>query len=164
MARLYVYDNNTLMAVRISGAGLRAYLEKSAEYYNPCPDGACERVTNPAVPGYNFDIVHGVDYTLDLARPVGSRVVRLERAGRSVQDDDSFTMALNSYRAGGGGGYPGLANAEVVYDRGESIRDLLVAEVERRGVISPADYFEPSWRIVPAELAARAAREQVGTR
>jgi len=164
MARLYVYDNNTLMAVRLSGAELRAYLEKSAEYYNPCPDAACERVTNPGVPGYNFDIVLGVDYTVDLTRPLGQRVVRLERHGRAVRDDDSFTMALNNYRAGGGGGYPAVAGAPVVYDRGESIRDLLVAEIERRGVIAPEDYFEPNWDIVPAALAERAAREQAGTR
>jgi 2',3'-cyclic-nucleotide 2'-phosphodiesterase / 3'-nucleotidase / 5'-nucleotidase len=101
VAGLYVYDN-TLMAVRITGAELRAYLEKSAEYYLPCPGGACERVTNPSVPGYNFDVVSGVDYTLDITRPVGERVVRLERGGRPVQPADTFTLALNNYRASGG--------------------------------------------------------------
>jgi 2',3'-cyclic-nucleotide 2'-phosphodiesterase (5'-nucleotidase family) len=164
IARLYVYDNNTLMAVRITGAELRAYLEKSAEYYNECPDGRCERVTNRSVPGFNYDIVLGVDYTVDLTRPVGERVVRLERGGRPVRDDETFTLALNNYRAGGGGGFPAVAGAEVVYDRGESIRDLLIEEIERRGTISPEDYFEPNWEIVPAELAERAAREQAGTR
>jgi 2',3'-cyclic-nucleotide 2'-phosphodiesterase (5'-nucleotidase family) len=164
IARLYVYDNNTLMAVRITGTELRAYLEKSAEYYNECPDGRCERVTNRSVPGFNYDIVLGVDYTFDLTRPVGERVVRLERDGRPVRDDETFTLALNNYRAGGGGGFPAVAGAEVVYDRGESIRDLLIEEIERRGTISPEDYFEPNWEIVPAELVERAAWEQAGTR
>jgi len=164
IARLYVYDNNTLMAVRMTGAELRAYLEKSAEYYNECPEMRCERVTNPAVPGFNYDIVLGVDYTLDITRPIGERVVRLERDGRPVRDDETFTLALNNYRAGGGGGFPAVAAAEVVYDRGESIRDLLIEEIERRGTISPADYFEPNWELVPAELAERALREQAGTR
>ncbi len=87
VAGLYVYDN-TLKAVRITGAQLRAYLEKSAEYYLPCPAARCARVTNPAVPGYNFDVLSGVDYTLDLTRPLGERVVRLERGGRPVEPTD----------------------------------------------------------------------------
>jgi 2',3'-cyclic-nucleotide 2'-phosphodiesterase/3'-nucleotidase len=158
-AGLYIYDN-TLKAVRISGAQLRAYLEKSAEYYLPCPGGSCARVTNPAVPGYNFEAVSGVDYTLDLTRPLGSRVTRLERNGRAVAASDSFTLALNNYRASGSGGYSMLLGAPVVYDRGESIRDLLIAEIERRGRIAPADVFRRNWEIVPAALAERAAAEQ----
>jgi 2',3'-cyclic-nucleotide 2'-phosphodiesterase/3'-nucleotidase len=159
VAGLYVYDN-TLKAVRISGAQLRAYLEKSAEYYLPCPAAQCDRVTNPAVPGYNFDVVSGVDYALDLTKPVGQRVVRLERNGRAVAAADSFTLALNNYRASGSGGFSMLIGAPVVYDRGESIRDLLIAELQRRGRIAPADVFRKNWEIVPAALAERAAAEQ----
>ncbi len=160
MARLYIYDNNTLMAVRISGAELRAYLEKSAEYYLPCPELRCAQVTNPEVPGYNFDVMTGVDYTLDLRRPVGERVVRLERNGHPVEPTDSFTLALNNYRQGGGGGFTMVARAPVVYDRGESIRDLLIAEIEQRGAISPEDYFRQNWEIIPPELVERALVEQ----
>lgn len=159
VAGLYIYDN-TLKAVRISGAQLRAFLEKSAEYYLPCPAGSCARLVNPAVPGYNFDVVSGVDYTLDLTRPVGQRVTRLEREGRPVAATDSFTIALNNYRASGSGGYSMLLGAPVVYDRGESIRDLLIAEIQRRGRIAPADVFRKNWEIVPAALAERAAAEQ----
>jgi 2',3'-cyclic-nucleotide 2'-phosphodiesterase (5'-nucleotidase family) len=159
VAGLYVYDN-TLKAVRISGAQLRAYLEKSAEYYLPCPGGACAQVTNPAVPGYNFDVVSGVDYSLDLTQPVGRRVVRLERNGRAVADADSFTIALNNYRASGSGGFSMLIGAPVVYDRGEGIRELLIAEIERRERLAPGDVFRKNWEIVPAALAERAAAEQ----
>ncbi|HKP75933.1 MAG TPA: 5'-nucleotidase C-terminal domain-containing protein [Longimicrobiaceae bacterium] len=159
VAGLYIYDN-TLKALRISGAQLRAFLEKSAEYYLPCPGSACARVTNPAIPGYNFDVVSGVDYALDLTRPVGQRVVRLERNGRAVAAADSFTIAVNNYRASGSGGYSMLLGAPVVYDRGESIRDLLIAEIQRRGRISSADVFARNWEIIPAALAERAAAEQ----
>jgi 2',3'-cyclic-nucleotide 2'-phosphodiesterase/3'-nucleotidase len=159
VAGLYIYDN-TLKAVRITGAQLRAFLEKSAEYYLPCPGESCPRLTNPAVPGYNFDVVSGVDYTLDLTRPVGQRVTRLEREGRPVAAADSFTIALNNYRASGSGGFSMLLGLPVVYDRGESIRDLLIAEIQRRGRISPTDVFRRNWEIVPAALAERAASEQ----
>ena len=159
VAGLYVYDN-TLKAIRISGAQLREYLEKSAEYYLPCPGAACERLTNPEVAGYNFDVVSGVDYTLDLTRPVGQRVVRLERGGRAVAPADSFTLALNNYRASGAGGFSMLIGAPVVYDRGEGIRELLIEEIRRRGTLRPADVFRRNWEIVPAALADRAAEEQ----
>jgi hypothetical protein len=48
----------------------------------------------------------------------------------------------------------------VVYDRGESIRELLIREVERRGRISPEEYFQQNWEILPPALAQRALAEQ----
>jgi 2',3'-cyclic-nucleotide 2'-phosphodiesterase/3'-nucleotidase len=159
VAGLYLYDN-TLKAVRVSGAQLRAFIEKSAEYYLPCPAARCDKLVNPAVPGYNFDVVSGVDYTLDLSKPVGQRVTTLRRNGRDVAAADSFTLALNNYRASGSGGFSMLIGAPVVYDRGQGIRELLIEEIERRGAISPERVFRRNWEIVPAELARRAAAEQ----
>ena len=79
LARLYPYDN-TLRAVRISGAQLRAYLEQSSRYYGTLGDST-QPVIDPQVAGYNFDIVAGADYTLDLSRPFGERVTRLKFHG-----------------------------------------------------------------------------------
>lgn len=148
---LYPYDN-TLRAIRISGAQLRAYLEQSARYYVTSPSGQVS--INPEIPGFNFDIVSGVDYTLDLSRPAGQRVTRLEYKGRTVAPGDSFTLALNNYRQTGGGGYSMLSGAPVVYDRQQDIRQLLIDEVRRRGVITPADYFTRNWEIVPASAVS----------
>ncbi len=143
---LYPYDN-TLRGIRITGAQLRAYLEQSARYFRTGSDGGVS--VDPSIPGFNFDIVSGVDYTLDVSRPAGHRVVRLEFRGSPVAPGDSFTMALNNYRQTGGGGYAMLAGAPVVYDKQQDIRQLLVDEVRRRGSISPGDYFTPNWRLVP---------------
>src|SRR6185436_4267329 len=79
MAELYPYDNNVLRAVKISGKQLREYLEFSARYFRGVahPDS----LINPAVPGFNFDIVQGVDYTIDISKPVGSRITRLSTLG-----------------------------------------------------------------------------------
>ena len=153
VARLYPYDN-TLRAVRISGRQLREYLEFSARYFRGLsePGGPVD----PSVPGYNFDIVSGVDYTIDLSRPVGQRVTRLMRGARSVTETDTFTLALNNYRQTGGGGYAMLQGARVVYDRQEEIRQLLIDEVSRRGTIRPEDYFTPNWRLEPATAAGAA--------
>ncbi|HSJ08467.1 MAG TPA: 5'-nucleotidase C-terminal domain-containing protein, partial [Longimicrobiales bacterium] len=160
VAALYPYDN-TLKAIRITGAQLRAYLEKAAEYYNGWPQQPGRAVTDTAVPGYNFDIVSGADYTIDISRPVGQRVTELRYEGAPVRDDQSFTLALNNYRQSGGGGYGMIAGAEVVYDRQEDIRELLIEEVRRRGEIRAADYFRQSWQLVPREAVDAALREQV---
>jgi 2',3'-cyclic-nucleotide 2'-phosphodiesterase (5'-nucleotidase family) len=148
---LYPYDN-TLRAIRITGKQLRDYLEQSARYYTTSPSGVVG--VDPAIPGYNFDIVSGADYTLDVSRPVGQRVTRLEVRGKPVQPTDSFTMALNNYRQTGGGGYAMLSGAPVVYDKQQEIRQLLVDEVRRTWTFSPADYFTPNWRIEPSSAVA----------
>ncbi len=162
LAGLYIYDN-TLKAVRITGAELKAYLEKSAEYFRgwPAPDGG--PVIDPEVPGYNFDVVSGVDYTIDLSRPVGERIVDLRWKGEPVRAEQTFTLAVNNYRQGGGGGYSMIANAPVVYDRQEDIRELLIEAVRRHGTIRPEDYFNENWRIIP-DAAVEAARNELAPR
>lgn len=154
LARIYPYDN-TLRAVRISGAQLRAYLEQASRYYGTYGDST-QPVIDPNIPGYNFDIVAGADYVLDLSRPLGSRVTALRVRGREVQPTDSFTLALNNYRQTGGGGYSMLSGAPVTYQGTEEIRVLLERELRRRGTIRPADYFRQNWRIVPGAAIARA--------
>ena len=147
IARLYPYEN-TLSAVRITGAQLKSYLEYSARYYGTFGTG--EPPVHTDVPGYNFDVVSGADYTIDLSRPVGSRITSLSVRGKPVRAGDSFTLALNNYRRSGGGGYAMLKDAPQVYTSTAEIRDLLIAEVERRKRIAPSDYFHRNWSIVPA--------------
>lgn len=156
IAELYPYDNNVLRVVRITGRQLRDYLEYSARYYRD--GGRGDSLVDRRVPGFNFDIVAGVDYAIDLTKPIGSRIVTLVRNGRAVADADTFTMALNDYRQSGGGGFAMLRDAPVVYDRQEVIRDLLIEEVRRAGVLRPADYFRQNWRIVPDSLVGAAYR------
>jgi 2',3'-cyclic-nucleotide 2'-phosphodiesterase (5'-nucleotidase family) len=147
VAQLYPYDN-TLRAVRITGKQLREYLEFSSRYYKTIPSPTAPFETDPQVPGYNFDIVSGVDYALDVSKPVGFRLTRLDYKGVAVRDTDTFTMALNNYRQTGGGGYAMLSGAPVVYDKQQEIRQLLIDEVKRRGVLKQEDYFTPNWQLV----------------
>jgi 2',3'-cyclic-nucleotide 2'-phosphodiesterase (5'-nucleotidase family) len=153
---VYPYEN-TLRAVKISGQQLRQFLEHSARYFNTYEPN--RPIINDSVAGYNFDVVSGVVYNIDLSRPPGQRIRGLAYEGRIVQPTDSFTMALNSYRQAGGGGYSMLAGARVVYDRGEDIRELLVDEIRRARTLQATTYLRPSWAIIPdpARAAARAA-------
>src|SRR5262249_21230608 len=147
IAALYPYDN-TLRAVKISGAQLRDYLEQSARYFRTSEGGRVD--IDPNVPGFNYDIVAGVDYTIDVSKPVGSRITTLDFGGRPVVSTDTFTMALNNYRQSGGGGFSMLRGAPVVYDHQQEIRQLLIDEVRAKKTLLQADYFHPNWRIVPS--------------
>jgi 2',3'-cyclic-nucleotide 2'-phosphodiesterase (5'-nucleotidase family) len=145
IAQLYPYDN-TLRAIRITGKQLREYLDFSSRYYTRVENGKPE--TDPTIPGYNFDMLAGADYTIDLTKPLGSRVTSLSFKGKPVTDTDTFTLALNNYRQTGGGGFAMLKDAPVVYDKQEELRQLLIDEVERRKLIRPDDYFRQNWRLV----------------
>ncbi len=162
LSRLYPYEN-TLRAVRITGAQLRAFLEQSALYYRTLtPDGAAPAggLVDPTIPGYNFDVVSGVEYVIDLTQPAGARITSLTRNGRAVQPTDSFTMALNNYRQSGGGGYAMLAKAPVVFEKDVDIRSLIIDDVSKAGTLDPARYATVNWRLEPAAARAIAYREQ----
>lgn len=142
---LYPYEN-TLRALRLSGKQIRQFLEYTQRYWVvERVDGRLTVRNDPSIPGYNYDALAGIDYTVDLSRPIGQRITRFERNGRPVADTDSFTVALNSYRASGGGGYDMLRGAPVVYEGGREIRELIIDEIQRRGNIEPRDVFVKNW-------------------
>ena len=144
IAQLYPYDN-TLRAVRISGQQLRDYLEYSARYFARVENG--KPVPDPGIQGYSYDMISGAEYTIDLARPIGSRITTLTYKGKPVSPTDSFTLALNNYRQSGGGGYAMLKDAPVVYDQQQEIRQLLIDEVRAKQTLNPQDYFTRNWTL-----------------
>ncbi|SCF15674.1 bifunctional metallophosphatase/5'-nucleotidase [Micromonospora chokoriensis] len=151
VAGLYVYDN-TLEAVVLSGAEVRAYLEYSAKYFRTVAPGAPvdpEQISDPAVPDYNYDVFSGVDYDIDISRPVGQRITRLVLAGTDtpVADGAQFVVAVNNYRRSGGGNFPGIVKTQV-YNAQQEIRQLLIDWAQAKGTIDPADFFQPNWRLV----------------
>lgn len=151
VAQLYPYEN-TLVAIRITGAQLRAYLEQSARYFEMGADGRAR--LSDSIPGYNYDIVWGADYAVDLSRPVGERITGLTVAGRPVAPGDSFSLALNNYRQGGGGGFAMLTGAPVIYRQEENIRELLIEAIRARGQLDPAPFQRAHWRLLPEGTAA----------
>lgn len=151
VAGLYVYDN-TLEAVVLSGAEVRAYLEYSAKYFRTLAPGATvdpEQISDPAVPDYNYDVVSGLDYDIDISKPVGQRITRLVLPGTdtAVADNAQFVVAVNNYRRSGGGNFPGIVKTQV-YNAQQEIRQLLIDWAQAKGTIDPADFFQPNWRLV----------------
>lgn len=128
--------SNTLVVKRISGRILRAYLEKCAMYWT-VRDGRCAvspEYTDPPK-DFDYDMLDGVEYVLDITRPVGERVVSLLRHGRDVEPDDEFTIVVNSYRAAGGGGFDMIGDAPVVSEVMRDVSELIASYVIERKVI-----------------------------
>ncbi|SDK64332.1 2',3'-cyclic-nucleotide 2'-phosphodiesterase / 3'-nucleotidase [Nocardioides sp. YR527] len=161
VAGLYIYDN-TLMAVRITGAQLKDYLEFTARYFKqvsgtgPFPiDAVTNAPTETApngTPDYNFDTIAGLDaaltYDIDIAGSVGSRITSLAYDGVAVTDAQEFVLAINNYRQSGGGGFPHVTDATVVYNQQVEIRQLLIDWVTEHQVIDPAAFASVDWRLV----------------
>ncbi|MEU5789986.1 5'-nucleotidase C-terminal domain-containing protein [Micromonospora purpureochromogenes] len=151
VAGLYVFDN-TLEAVVLTGAEVKAYLEFSAKYFVTLPVGAAvdpATISDPAVPDYNYDVISGVDYDIDISKPVGQRITRLVLAGTDtpVADTAQFVIAVNNYRRSGGGNFPGIVKTQV-YNEQQEIRQLLIDWAQAKGTIDPTDFYVPNWKLV----------------
>ncbi len=142
---LYIYEN-FLNTTEMTGAQLKQYLEYCANYFQQSVAGDTEIKTNPEMPGYNYDMVKGIDYTLDITKPAGERLVDITYQGKAVSDDQIFKVAMNNYRFGGGGGHMshiGLDNPKVLYDSQAELGDVgqlrsLIKEfIKEKGSISP---------------------------
>jgi 2',3'-cyclic-nucleotide 2'-phosphodiesterase/3'-nucleotidase len=123
----YVYPN-TLVAVRLTGAQVRDVLEHAARFYDGlvCPaEGGCTVLTDASIPEYNVDTMAGLTYSIDPTRPEGSRIRDLRFGGLPIDPEATFTVACNSYRSAGGGLFPHLAEAEVVWRSSAEMSDLI---------------------------------------
>ena len=152
IAGLYVFDN-TLVAVELTGAELGDYLEWSAEFFEGVDDAGpyARDDIGTTKPTYNYDVLSGVSYDLDLTQPVGERVVDLEFEGAPIADDARFVVATNNYRANGGGGAPHIADAPIVWDSLLENRQLIIDWVVDRGTVDPADFASIDWRLVAGD-------------
>ncbi|MDH6704159.1 2',3'-cyclic-nucleotide 2'-phosphodiesterase/3'-nucleotidase [Kitasatospora sp. MAA19] len=152
-AGLYIYEN-TLEARVLTGAQLKDYLEFSAKYYNQLAPGAPvdkDALTGAeTTPDYNYDSVYGLSYDIDIAQPKGQRILNLSFAGKPIDPAAQFVLAVNNYRANGGGNFPHVAQAKLVWSNSDEIRNTMIAWVKAKGVIDPADFFTDSWRLVRA--------------
>jgi 2',3'-cyclic-nucleotide 2'-phosphodiesterase/3'-nucleotidase len=154
IAALYVYEN-TLTTVKITGAQLKAYLENSASYYAPYKPGGPIFDDRPA---YNHDMVQGIGYAIDVREPVGQRIQAMTYQGKPVADGQTFTLALNSYRQNGGGGYTMLKQAPLQASINTEIRELMLEWIKDRKVIDPATIFTDNWKLLPAGAIAADGR------
>ncbi|WP_406492162.1 5'-nucleotidase C-terminal domain-containing protein [Streptomyces sp. NBC_01604] len=150
LSSLYVYDN-TLVAKLMTGAQLKAYLEYSAQYFvQTAADAAVdvEKLTNAGGrPDYNYDYVSGLTYEIDIAQAAGSRIRNVSYNGAALDDAQQFVLAVNNYRANGGGAFPHVASATEVWAESTEIRTRIAEWVTAKGVLDPKDFASVDWRL-----------------
>jgi len=148
---LMPYENK-VARIRLTGLQVKLWLEHAARAYN---FSHLPELYNREVPGFDFDMIDGVTYGIDLSKPLGQRIVDLKFQGQPVKENQSFTMAVTSYRLGGGGGY-----LEAVHFKGKVevvnpvvLRNLLFEYVLSQPTLSI--HTTNKWRIIPALDRAR---------
>ncbi|MFJ8213045.1 bifunctional metallophosphatase/5'-nucleotidase [Streptomyces sp. NPDC096033] len=152
-AGLYPFEN-TLEARLLTGAQLKDYLEYSAKYYVQTAPGDVvdpAKLTNAeSTPDYNYDALYGLSYDIDIAQPKGSRISNLSFQGKPVDPAARFVLAVNNYRASGGGNFPHVPQARQLWSNSEEIRTTIIQWVKAKGTIDPAQFASVDWKLTRA--------------
>jgi 2',3'-cyclic-nucleotide 2'-phosphodiesterase/3'-nucleotidase len=156
-ADLYLYPN-TLSAVKINGAGLKAWLERAANRFNTIDTARTEpqELVNRSFASYNFDMLTSKDvsYDIDVTRPPGQRITDLRYKGKPVEEGQQFIVATNNYRASGGGGFTMLGADKVVIAAPDTNRDVLISYIRDKKLLTRANSSaQRRWRFAQVKTA-----------
>jgi 2',3'-cyclic-nucleotide 2'-phosphodiesterase/3'-nucleotidase len=151
---------NTIAALRLTGAELVDWLEHATGVFRRIrAGGRAQLLVDPDVPGFQFDVIHGLDFRIDLSQPArfdhkgqladpaARRITQLTWQGEAIRPEAEFILATNSYRAGGGGGFAGTGPGRIILSEPVAVRDILTEHIRTRGTVLPP--ARGSWSFVP---------------
>ncbi|MBN2424647.1 MAG: 5'-nucleotidase C-terminal domain-containing protein [Calditrichaceae bacterium] len=157
---LYPYENY-LYVINMTGEQIRKYIEYSTQYYlkNYNHSGESEYIAghDPDIAGYNYDMAEGINYTIRVNRTMESRqdksvrnkIVNLTLSdGSQLEKEKYYRVAVNSYRASGGGGFmnaAGIKDPEIIWKSNREIRTILIDYFQKEGVI--LQEVDDNWKV-----------------
>ena len=148
IVRTYVFAN-TLVVKELTGKVLKEYLERIAEFWT-IRDGEItpsDLFRYPRTLYFDYDMLDGIDYTIKVSNPVGSRIIELLYQGKPISDDQVFSIVINNYRAAGGEFFPMIKNAPTLKEISTSMVEIIAEYILNHKVIN----FEPvhNIKIIP---------------
>ena len=172
MFKLYRFEN-FLYTMSLSGEEVRKYLEYSYSGWLNTMKGPNDQLLKfrigkdgkPALTNgkawfknqsYNFDSAAGINYTVDVSKPDGSRItITGFTDGRPFTTNKIYKVAVNSFRGNGGGGHftegVGMSKDElrkrVISSTDRDLRYYILKSIERKRSINPESLN--NWKIIP---------------
>ena len=163
-ADLYLYPN-TLVVVKASGADVKEWLECSVGQYNQIDVNSSkpqELINWDGFRTYNFDIIDGVNYQVDVSQPArydgecalinpkSERIKGLTFNGKTIDPKAQFLIATNNYRAYGGK-FAGTGDKHIAFASPDENRavlaDYIRTETKKHGAVTPQ--VDNNWRLAP---------------
>ena len=177
MFNLYKYENQ-LFVMRLTGKEIRKALEMSYDLgvntmtspndhlllLDSQTRGDQQRLGFKNF-SFNFDSAAGIDYEVDVTKPNGQKVKVLKMSnGEPFDENKYYKVAVNSYRANGGGELltrgAGIAKDDlddrIVWRSEFDLRHYLMEEIKRLGTLNPQP--NTNWRFVPEQWTQEAAK------
>lgn len=165
LADLYLYPN-TIRALHLKGAEVADWLEHSMGIYRQIIPGQDDQpLIDPDFPSYNFDTMTGLTYAIDLSAPrrfdkagqlidpSAHRLKDLRWNGAALDPQQDFVVVTNSYRAAGGGEFPGLPDpSRIIHDSPLAVRDILLRHVLMQGAVMGLD--RSAWHFRPMPMTS----------
>lgn len=133
----YIFPN-TLKVLQVKGRYIIEALEQSATYFtleNGVPV-VSEAFLIPKAQPFNYDLWSGIDYTIDLRKPVGSRVEEVLCNGMPLQLDETYEVVMNNYRATGAGNFEYFRDCPVVKEIQTDMTELIADYFVKHGTVS----------------------------
>lgn len=159
VADIYLYPN-TVQIVKVTGAEIREWLERSAGIFNRIDPAKTDEqpLINPGFPAFNFDVIDGVSYRIDVTQPSrydndgkrvaadAHRILDLAFDGQPIDEQANFLVVTNNYRASGGGNFPGTRTT-IVLEAPDLNRDVIVRHIVGQKTIEPR--ADGNWSLAP---------------
>lgn len=144
----YIYPN-TLRVIEVTGQDIKDALERSASYFDNY-DGESIKINpsfvDPKPQHYNYDMWEGIEYLINVSKPIGERIVQLDFQGKPLEMDGKYQVVMNNYRASGGGDYLMFQDKPVIKDIPTDVSELIANYILERKIIKAT--VNNNWKVI----------------